>query len=401
MSRKSLSDIGVSNLKPRAKRYTFPDPEMRGHYVRVTPAGVKSYAVVTRDPHGRQVWATIGSSDAMRIEEARERGRKALQRIRDGLTPFEPTPKKLSTFEAVAKSWIERHVQARKLRSQKEIERCLRVYVLPAWKDVPFVEIRRGDVTELLDRIEDDNGARQADVVLAILRGMANWYASRHDEYLSPVTKGMRRQAGVKRDRVLGDEELRVIWRHALDAGTFGAIIRFALLTAQRREKIAKLRWSDLDGSTWNIASGAREKGAGGSLRLPKAAKAVIDEQPRLNSNPFVFSGRGDVAFNGFSKCKARFDEGLPKTKKCEDAEPMPRWTLHDLRRTARSLMSRAGVRPDIAERVLGHVIPGVEGVYDRHRYDAEKAEALERLAATIDEIRKPAIGKIVRLTRS
>jgi integrase len=68
----------------------------------------------------------------------------------------------------------------------------------------------------------------------------------------------------------------------------------------------------------------------------------------------------------------------------------MPRWTLHDLRRTPRSLMSRAGVRPDISERVLGHAITGVEGIYDRHRYDAEKADALHKLAALVDSIVRP-----------
>ncbi|MBL8791824.1 MAG: integrase family protein, partial [Rhizobiales bacterium] len=332
MSRKSLSDIGVSNLKPRAQRYAFPDPEMRGHYVRVTPAGAKSFAVVARDPGGKQIWATIGSSDSMRIEEARERGRKALQRIRDGLAPFQPAPKKIATFEEVAKSWLERHVQARQLRSEKEIERCLKVYVLPAWKELPFVEIRRGDVSELLDKIEDNHGARQADVVLAILRGMANWYASRHDDYFLPIARGMRRQAGVKRDRILDDHELRVIWQHSLAAGTFGALIRFALLTGQRREKVATLKWADLDGSTWNIASGPREKGAGGSLKLPKAAKAIIDAQPRLASNPYVFAGRGEVAFNGFSKSKTKFDAGLPQLKRGGKVAAVANWTLHDLR---------------------------------------------------------------------
>jgi hypothetical protein len=52
--------------------------------------------------------------------------------------------------------------------------------------------------------------------------------------------------------------------------------------------------------------------------------------------------------------------------------------------------MSRAGVRPDIAERVMGHAIPGVAGVYDRFKYRAEKADALLRLAALIDAIVHP-----------
>ena len=76
----------------------------------------------------------------------------------------------------------------------------------------------------------------------------------------------------------------------------------------------------------------------------------------------------------------------------------MAHWTIHDLRRTARSLLSRAGVRPDISERVMGHAIVGVEGVYDRHRYDVEKAHALQALADLIDRILNPPAANVVPL---
>src|SRR5207344_2757667 len=130
-----------------------------------------------------------------------------------------------------------------------------------------------------------------------------------------------------------------------------------------------------------------REKGTGGSLVLPAMAIDIIRAQPHFGSNPFVFAGRGDGHFNGFSPCKKAFD------KKMKIAP----WVIHDLRRSARSLMSRAGVRPDIAERVMGHAIPGVEGIYDRHSYRDEKAEALRRLAALIDTIVHPPLGNAVR----
>jgi integrase len=68
----------------------------------------------------------------------------------------------------------------------------------------------------------------------------------------------------------------------------------------------------------------------------------------------------------------------------------MPRWVLHDLRRTARSLMARAGIADNIAERVLGHAIGGVQGVYNRHSYLAEKTEALQRLATLVETILNP-----------
>jgi integrase len=142
------------------------------------------------------------------------------------------------------------------------------------------------------------------------------------------------------------------------------------------------MRWQDiaLDG-TWTIPAEAREKGTAGELVLPEMALAIIRAQPHLGENPHALAGRGDGHINGFSKAKRQFDTKLP------DVEA---WVIHDLRRTARSLLSRAGVRPDIAERVMGHAIAGVEGVYDRHSYRDEKAEALQRLAVLIDGIVHP-----------
>ncbi len=103
------------------------------------------------------------------------------------------------------------------------------------------------------------------------------------------------------------------MWRQAEKAGTFGGIIRVALLTAQRREKVASMRWADLKGAAWTIPRTDREKGAGGTLILPPAALAVIQSQPVISKSPYVFTGRRENAFNGFSKSKAAFNEALPK----------------------------------------------------------------------------------------
>jgi integrase len=161
-------------------------------------------------------------------------------------------------------------------------------------------------------------------------------------------------------------------------------MVRLLLLTGQRREKVATMKWADisLDG-TWTIDTAEREKGNAGLLQLPPQALSIIATLPRIGENPFVFAGRGNGCHN-ISQSKRPFDRKLPK---------MPRWTLHDLRRTARSLMSRAGIRPDIAERVMGHAVEGVEGVYDRHSYRDEKADALARLAALIDGIVHPRVN--------
>src|SRR3954447_23381912 len=107
--RKTLSDKGVAALKPRAARYAVPDPELCGLFIRVQPTGSKTYAAVTVAPSGKQIWTTIGRSDAMSIREARTKARRVRARVQQGLPADEDKPKELS-FEEVAKLWLERHV---------------------------------------------------------------------------------------------------------------------------------------------------------------------------------------------------------------------------------------------------------------------------------------------------
>ena len=113
--------------------------------------------------------------------------------------------------------------------------------------------------------------------------------------------------------------------------------------------------------------------------------RAVLDGLPVLG--PYVFSLDGLRPTRNFAAYKEAFDKACGVTG----------WRLHDLRRTARSLMSRAGVAPDIAERCLAHAIGGVRGVYDRHAYYEEKKQAFEALAALVDRIVHP-VDNVIEL---
>jgi integrase len=138
------------------------------------------------------------------------------------------------------------------------------------------------------------------------------------------------------------------------------------------------MQWNDIQGDVWTIRTELKEKGNPGTLKLPKVALEILGALPRFVGNPYVFAGRkGAFALLDNGRYKRDFDAKCGVTG----------WRLHDLRRTARSLMSRAGVQSEHAERVLGHAIGGVEGIYNRHAYDVEKAAALDKLAALITEI--------------
>ena len=386
MSRTIRTDSGVAKLKPRAKRYLAPVADVPGLFVRVMPTGAKSFMAIAKAPNGKQVWHKIDNT-ALKVSEAQEKGRSILKKIKAGESLASP-----ESFEAIATEWQKRHVEAKGLRSKKQIERALETHILPAWSGRGFMSIKRADVTKLLDQVEDGAGPVAADFVLSTVRNICNWYATRHDDYASPIVKGMRRSKPSERarDRILSDDEIRTVWKQAESNGTFGAFIRLLLLTGQRREKVAAMRWEDvaLDG-TWTIPSEDREKGNARELVLPDVALSIIKAQSRFGDNPYVFAGRGDKYMRGYSKAKAEFDA---KTK------GVAPWQLHDLRRTARSLMSRVGVRPDIAERVLGHAIAGVEGIYDRHTYRDEKTDAVKKLAGLICNILAEPDTKVVRL---
>jgi integrase len=377
--RRGLADKQIAKLPRKNKRYTLPDPELIGHYLRIPPRASRApiaFTVVARDPNGKQKWVTLGGANALGVDQARSLAREALRHIKAGKRTSEPGK---PTVRGVTEQWIERRVRSNGFRTSREIERIVNRYILPRIGDRAIADVRRIDVAELLDRIEDDHGKPTAEAVLTVYRAVSRWLQLRDENYNPPLTAGMSRlpKAEARRTRILADDEIRAVW-HA--PGRFGDFARLLLLTAQRREKLLTLRWDDLDAhGVWTIRTEPREKGNPGKLKLPSIARDLIRAQPRFVDNTHVFAGRNGLpkATLAAGQYKAEFDRLCGVTG----------WRLHDLRRTARSLMSRAGVQTEIAEMVLGHARDELLQTYDRHSYDTEKAAALEKLAALIKQI--------------
>jgi integrase len=264
--------------------------------------------------------------------------------------------------------------------------------VYPTLGSRPIASLRRSDIITLCDDIEATSGAAMADKTLAFLRRAFNWYALRNEDFVSPIVRGMSRDRALPRARILTDDELRVIWRTAETFGTFGRLVRFLLLTAARRTEAAAMPWSELTDGEWLLPA-ARNKTKLDLVRpLSPAALATIGTP----SGAYVFpNGRnGAGPLRGYGALKEAFDAAVTAANGSELAP----WTLHDLRRTARSLMSRAGVPTDHAERCLGHVIGGIRAIYDRYEYRDEKATALAALARIIDAIVTGTAPNVVRL---
>jgi integrase len=378
LAKKPLTARAIQSLKPApaGKRRIVWDAVVPGLAVRVTDQGKRTFVLVTRYPGSRHpAPRALGAVGALTLEAARAKAREWLELIGSGVDPAVQAQQRLEqTFQRIAETYFQRKAAAH--RSRRLTEATLARLVYPTFGQRPIDAISRSDIVRLLDRIEDECGPMMATRTLHIIGQVMNFHASRSDDFRSPIVKGMARGSEQPRSRILSDDELRAIWKATGDYPVFGPLLRFILLTATRRNEAGQMRWSELNGSEWTIPARRYKTNLDHVIPLSALALAVL---PKRNGE-FVFTGNGRQAIGGYERHKRAIDE----------ASGVSGWVIHDLRRSARSLMSRAGVPSDHAERCLGHVISGVRGVYDRHEYYDEKAKAFEALAAQVQRIIDP-----------
>jgi integrase len=400
-----LNDKFVATVRPPAKgREIHWDTKQKGFGLLVTATGHKSFVVQYQVGSGRKSRTLRRMRvEAKTVDEARTLAEGIHGQVSTGRAlgqPIDPLElrrqdKRLKsgegTFRVIAADWFKREGKRNRSGARRftEIERL----AFPMLGDRQISDIKPKDITKLLDEIEDTNGIGMADYILSAVRRVMSWYESRGEDenFVSPVRRGMARTSAAvqARQRILTDDELRAAWNAAeATPGPYGAFVQFLLLTATRREEAAKMRRSELSGSTWTIPAVRYKTGIEHLVPLSATAMAIVDRLPRLGTGDLVFTASGRFPISSFVHRKAAFDKACGVTG----------WVLHDLRRTARSLMSRTGVNADIAERCLGHVIGGVRGVYDRHAYHDEKRHAFDALAAMVDRIVNPPADNVTSL---
>ncbi len=450
MTRKLLTDLGIKAMKPApaGKRPIIWDTMVPHMGVRITDKGAKTFVVIRRlakgDEHPLRVtigpfseYAEPGGQGS--LAWARVRAKEALEAITQGKHPKElederrreEQRRRKDTFGGVADEFIKRHVAT--LRSARATEALIRREVLgqeprvergrvmewrpgrdAVWRGRPISSITRRDVVELVEKISDLSPA-QARKVLAALSRLFAWAITR-DTYgleASPCAAVKATNLigkSVARDRVLSDEELWLVWRTAKRMGKpFGHLVRVLLLTGQRLREISDAQWHEIDTATLTVPADRMKGKQAHSVPLTATALRLLTEMPRFEYGDFIFSTTaGKRPISGFSKATGSLRRRIDRTAKALSKRDGKRrkvrhFTLHDLRRTARTRLSGLGVLPMVAELVIGHRQSGIHAVYDLHRYDAEKRAALEQWEKRLLEIvgdAPPAEAKVVPISR-
>jgi integrase len=400
----------VKNLKAKTARQEVPDGAVSGLYlvVQPQPSGSLSWAVRTK-VGGKSAKITLGrfddegssldridrpsSKQSLNISQARDLAARVIADAKRGHDPRQSKTDRLSLeywldeFVKTARSTGFTSRGAVKASTADEYERIIKVDIKPNWKHVTDIRtIDDRDIEKLITKINP--GARRN--VFALLSTFFRWkvivrlMGRNVIDVVDPPPKPQSRA------RVLPHDEIKAVWNAATACDyPFGSIVKLLLLTGQRRDEIANLKWTELSPEMDSITfEGSRTKNSRAHLvPLSPMATAIIETLPRIAisndaMSEYVFTTIGTTPFSGFSNGKIALE------KHCKPA--LPDWHLHDLRRTCSTEWAKLGIKQEVTEAILNHKsgkVSGVAAIYNRYEYQDEKREALELWADRLQEI--------------
>jgi integrase len=329
---------------------------------------------------------TLGHYPAMQLAEARNAARLRADRADKGVpiasTASHPRASTSLTLGALLDRYEAlRAKEGRRTKTLPHAMRTLRQNLKP-YLPLPADQFSKADLRAARDAIVERDALMQANRMLGYLGPVLRW-AAQEDLIPTNFTPDIRRAPEGKRSRVLTRPEIAAIWRGCYELGpgeaarNFGRLVRFLLVTAQRRDEGASLRHGHILDGVWRQADNKADRPH--SLTLPPLARSLIGEGAPAE---LAFAGRMGGKLSGFSKLKVELDRVSGVTD----------WRLHDLRRTAATHMQElAGVRNEVVQAILNHSLGGVGRVYLRSELEKQKAEVLRAWATKLTHIVKPA----------
>ncbi|MCO5106224.1 MAG: tyrosine-type recombinase/integrase [Burkholderiaceae bacterium] len=384
-----LNDNALKALKPRAKPYTVTDD--RGLYVEVFPTG----GIVWRCRYrlnGETEKLTLGKYPALTLKNARRKRDEAAEAAAMGQSPARQ--KQLAKVAAAGTATVaefgERFFREVVAKDRKDITIPRRYFdkaIVPAIGVKPVRDVSTEDVRSIIWKKKEEGFDAAAGQIRGLLKRLFDYAMTAGLVSVNPVLAlPMRHVHRVKsRERALSPDEIRSFLKAAFESNIrrqFKIGLHLILLTMVRKSELLLARWEhvDLEKAEWHIPAEHSKTGKPHSVYLSRQAVAMLRELKALaGGSKLVMPGRGSLtkpfAHNAINNA-------LKVALKGQD---IPAFTIHDLRRTASTLLHENGWPSDVVEKALNHTIGGVRGVYNRAEYEPQRRQMLQFWADYIE----------------
>lgn len=387
-----LTDNVVKTARPERNQVGWrdlADGGCRGLTLRISPRGEKAWAI-RLTVNGRRTMQTIGAYPAVTLAEARRRAGEYLAAAKDGASPEELDARKKAETMTVAAAHGEYVTAIRATLRPGTIalkEGMFQDHIESVIGKRLVRSIRRPDVVDIVGRVSAKGFTVQANRVFAELMALLRWCEARgYIEGVPTIRKRDLRPHGASKEqpraRTLTDDELRAAWKAADSIGDLtGDFLRLLVLTGQRRDEVRLMTWEEIDltRGIWTIPARRYKTHIDHVVPLSSQALAIIKARHSKGAAGYVLSGRKEgQPFNGAVSALRRLRKAVKG-----DGD----FTLHDIRRTVRTGLSRLGVDGETAELVIGHIPQGIQRVYDRYNRLSEREGALQKWADMVERL--------------
>ena len=461
MTKKFINDRLIASLKPAkpGQRYEFMDTALPGYAVRVTDTGHATYVLIARFPGDhhptRRKIAKVGE---LSPAAARGKARQWVEKIASGIDPKrelerqrkDEQRKREHTFGAVAEGYIREVVSTH--RQARNDEYHIRRVLISRWGKRPIADITRLDVRDLCRDFKQSGTIPMGHKIRIYAGSIFKWAIDQEDYGIdrSPcegISANKHIGALNNRERIFNDDEIRAFWRvcsrpvptsrlvmmsgniftlaRRKDEVRYGSLFQLLLLTGARKSEIseAKWEWIDLEKKTLTVPSERFKSGRAHIFPLSDDAVAILKSLPRRDDHVFPHKGRMSAqqgrtiidrrmlrTLRAMARQRVKVAaraaglrgdtraDGMREAAKVE----LPRWTIHDLRRTCATRLSELGVDQIVIELMLGHKLPRLIGTYNRYDKLKERRAALELWARQLRRLANPQAppDNIVRLKK-
>jgi len=399
IKRRPLADTTLASLEPEGTTYREHDGQ--GLYFRVKPNGSKSWELRYKKPDGKWSWIGLGSYPEVNGAAARQKAAELRADSAEGKNPLSSKQARkatelkaaTSTFEALAREWIEIRRPGWAPSTAKRTIGALELHVFPVFGKRPYEEImpiewmeflrgmERKDIIEQMGRVRRsckeiyDLARVTGRAVHNPLEGLSRFLQSRPAENYAHVTA----------------KELPTLLRaisayphaHDLRLG-----LRLLILTGVRPSELREARWEEFDLSSglWSIPAQRMKKRRAHTVPLSRQAIEALEQLHKMTgAYPLLFPGRND-------RTKPRSNMAFNMALRRMGYEG--RQTGHGFRHIASTTLREHGFLKEHVEAQLSHAEDGVAGVYNKAVYLEQRKVMMQWYADYLDELEK---GNVVQ----